>query len=274
MNCFWLHEGVAPNRIVNLQALRDFIATQQALEEPDVIQTHPASEDELCSAWEAFQSHRRREALILSPLQPGTVLSWSGSSLFPSVTDSAIDAGEARQPTTTEDPDRQSTGQATGQQAIEQMNKRICVPLLRRGNDDQVGPPSDTSIRLSGVLGVLPFVRPIFKYSYEGDNLYGFSTNRMQVWVGEVYQEGRNMGQKVVLKLYDERVLAPKMKGAALGTGERSDAYGMEDGYTLAWNEAAAYSKMSPLQGSIVPYSYGHYYVRSSALIEVERHAG
>lgn len=209
-----LHEEVTPTSIVNLDVLQQRVAAMRMLNDP--VTGRSASVEELCSAWEALQKHRRREALIVFPLWSGMELSWAGPSMFQSV---SPHVGVPDPPATS----------AEERQPVQGPRHRPCSPLLVRSEEGQVGPPEGTTIALLGPLGIPPFDRKHYKHSCEGINYEGFTKNTMQVWLGEVFSQGKPTGTKVALKLYDERVLSYYMNRNAFQNGSIRYAGGMED---------------------------------------------
>lgn len=240
-----MYEGVVPTSIVSLDVLHQYLASEDVLAGRSPISK--PNVQQLCEAWAALQGYRRREALVLSPLRPGLILAWAGTCLFPST----------RPATVSGDPSMAASKQDVG---ISGVSTRACTPLLQQDEAGQVGPPGDTSIMLLGPLGITPIH---MSEEYDGGlPPYEVSArNSMQVWLGEVFHGGKSSGIKVALKLYDERVLSPEVNRASFHEGEVRYVPGMESGMTLAANDAAAFWKLQSLQGSVVPFSYGHYKV-------------
>ena len=242
-----LHPGVEEHDLVDLMEL----AQEVVRFDPSQCAEEVHDPEQLLEAFDRKLQRGRNKALALLPLLPGIELSWTGKDIFNTTSPGAIaslfdpDAGD---PTAVSD-DNHNASRAAGSRPDAYSS------IL---NDNII--TSKTSLRLICPLGVSMSAK--LPASKDFDLVELDVINQCQVWQVEVIQSEVTQHQKLVLKLYDDRVRTfRRLIHNLTDENERKLLY---DGRTLACNEAAAYKKLSHLQGSLIPLSYGTYTVSLS----------
>lgn len=242
-----LHPGVEEHRLVNLNELAQeaarYHATQcqaQALQDPDRLE----------EAFGRILQKGRNRALVLLPLLSGTELPWTGRDVFATSSPGAIAALVA--PNASD----MSSAYASGGDFVPKSN--YVESLATTFGETEI--PARTSLRLVCALG--PPLSATIPSDDEIEDAIQFM-NQCQVWQVEVIQNGIVQHQKLALKLYDDRVRSVLYSfHHFMDNSDRlSEDQMLFDGRTMACNEAAAYRKLSHVQGSSVPRSYGTYEV-------------